>query len=61
MVPSDQAQNAQTNVPARDWSEIGRRIQESARIATAIHLAGVARRIGNGGTAKESPRKTLGG
>ncbi|MBN1341942.1 MAG: hypothetical protein JXQ73_04640 [Phycisphaerae bacterium] len=57
----DSLKDAQGSEPAKDWSELGRRVLETSRIATAVHMAKRARRIGQGGAAEDSPRATQGG
>lgn len=46
---------------ANDWSQIGTRILDAARVATALHLAKAAQRTGRRDVAEESPRGRLGG
>ncbi len=48
-------------MPGKDWSEIGQRILDVARVATAVHLARVALEAASGGAAEETPRVTQGG
>jgi hypothetical protein len=51
----------QTSKPVRNWTEIGTRILDAARLATAVHLARTAGETATGGAAEDSPRVTQGG
>ncbi len=61
MLRSDRIQSNESLGPAKDWAELGRRILDVSRKATAMHLASVHRRIEDGGAAKDSPRVVRGG
>jgi hypothetical protein len=53
--------NARPNERDRDWSDLGRKILDVARMATAVHLVGVTGRMGVGDEAEESPSVLRGG
>ena len=53
---ASQPRESRMSGPARDWSQIGRRILDVARVATAVHLVERARRAEHGVEAEESPR-----
>ncbi len=52
---------SKTGIQLKGMAEIGRRILDAARVATAVHLAHRARRAATGGAAEELPRVTRGG
>jgi hypothetical protein len=56
-----QKEAMQTGKPAENWTQIGTRILDAARLATAVHLARTARQTAMGGVAEASPGITQGG